>query len=81
MEFGIKNIVLSKINYFLLHQISGKFSLASQVEVYQMALLLVASQILMLLKTAVIIAGFLRRHINLNGQMERLNLNGMARGM
>jgi hypothetical protein len=29
----------------------------------------------------VIIAGFLRRHINLNGQMERLNLNGMARGM
>jgi hypothetical protein len=46
-----------------------------------MALFLVTYQILMPFKTVAIITGFLARHIILNGQMARLNLNGMAKVM
>jgi hypothetical protein len=47
-----------------------------------MALLLVAYQIRMLFKMALIYAGSTETYIVLNGQMTRLNLNaGIARGM
>jgi hypothetical protein len=71
--------ILSTINVLN----SGEFSLASQMEVSQMALLLVNYQIHMLLGTAVVIAGSPGSYMTLNGQMERLNLNGMveAQGM
>jgi hypothetical protein len=58
-----------------------KFSLASPIEKSQLALLLVAFQIPMLLVTAVIIAGSPGMNVLLNGQMAPLNLNGMAQGM
>jgi hypothetical protein len=60
---------------------SGLFSLASQVEIYQITLLLVSNQILMQFHAAVIITFFSAECIVLNGQMVRLNLNGMAKGM
>jgi hypothetical protein len=62
-------------------QNSGQFTLASQVEIYQLTLLLVTYQMIMLFNTAVIIAGSFGRDILLNGQMTTLNLNGMAQGM
>jgi hypothetical protein len=46
-----------------------------------MIIILVALQILMLLKTAVIVAFSPGSHILLNGQMARLNQRGMAMGM
>jgi hypothetical protein len=45
-----------------------------------MANMLVANQILMAFQHSMII-GFPGRNINLNGQMARLNLNGMAKRM
>jgi hypothetical protein len=51
------------------------------MEMSQMALMLVSHQIVMLFNTANIIIGFPERHINLYGQMARLNLYGMAKGM
>jgi hypothetical protein len=60
---------------------SGQFTLASQAEIYHIHMMLVSFQILLLLKTGMIIAGFPVNHTILNGQMERLNLNGMAKGM
>jgi hypothetical protein len=51
------------------------------VEKFQLIRLLVAFQIPMLLMVSVVIAGSPETHISLNGQMARLNLNGMAKGM
>jgi hypothetical protein len=62
-------------------QDSGVFSLASQVEISQITLLLVSNQILMQFHAAVIITFFSAECIVLNGQIVRLNLNGMAKGM
>jgi hypothetical protein len=60
---------------------SGIFSLASHVEISQMALKLVTYQIHMLLKPTMIIAGSPGRNMTLNGQKAPLNLSGMAQGM
>jgi hypothetical protein len=60
---------------------SGLFTLASQVVIYHIPMMLVSFQILLLLKTGMIIAGSPVNHTILNGQMGRLNLNGMAKGM
>jgi hypothetical protein len=46
-----------------------------------MALLLATHQILMLFETAVIFTGSPGMNMLLNGQMARLNLNGLAQGM
>jgi hypothetical protein len=62
-------------------QNSGIFALVYQVQTSQMTLFSISFQILMLFKTAMIIAGSLESHITFYGQMERLNMNGMAKGM
>jgi hypothetical protein len=62
-------------------QNSGKFSLASQVEMSLMAIVLVFHQTLMLIHVAMIVAGSPGRNMTLNGQMVRLNLNWRAQGM